>query len=143
MKTKFSELLKVKKQKLSEVERALAQKRHERAQLVEQSALIRSRIETFSPPKSGDYRQMRMALHSREYLFKEKERNANMIKYYDQEIAALQQLYKEANIDYEKINHLHTLEVEQRLKERMRQEAKDMDEIAGQLFFIERMKEVD
>ncbi len=134
MKTKFSEILKVRKQKLSEIEQKLASLRHEKEVITTQLAETLSKIKAFTLPGSGDYIQMQMALGQKEYLFKEKEQKENMLKYYDQEIEAANLLYKEANIEYEKIKHLHDMEEQSMMEEAMRKEAKRMDEVANQLF---------
>jgi hypothetical protein len=134
MKTKFSELLKVKKQKLSEIEQQLAAKRYEKEVVVLQKVQIESEISAFQLPKEGDFSSMKLAIANREYLFKEKEHKENMIKYFEQEIDNLNFLYKEANIEYEKIKHLHEVEVEKMITELLKKESKQMDEIANQLF---------
>ena len=141
MKTKFSEILKVKKQKLSEIEQKLANLRHEKEIITTQLAETLSKINAFTLPKSGDYTQMQMALGQKEYLFREKEQKENMLKYYDQEIEAANLLYKEANIEYEKIKHLHDMEEQSMMEEAMRKEAKRMDEVANQLFLRTQGKE--
>ncbi len=135
MKTKFSELLKVRKQKLSEIERELADKQSQRTVLQEQVAQISGRIAAYTLPQSGSYTAMQVALGKKAYLFRDKEHKENMIKYFDQEIKNLNILYKEATIAYEKIKHLHEREVAEIVAEKLRQEAKEMDEIAGQLFY--------
>jgi flagellar biosynthesis chaperone FliJ len=141
MKTKFSELVKLKKQKLSEIERALAHQRFEKQQLLSQISDIIVRIQNFTLPKSGDVSSFQMANAQKNYLFKEKEQKENMIKYFDQEIERLNILYKEANIEYEKVKHLHQLEEQKMIDARLREEAKQMDEIAGQLFFLQKQKD--
>jgi flagellar biosynthesis chaperone FliJ len=141
MKTKFSELLKLRKQKVSEIERALADKRHEKDQLLLQISEILVKIQHFTLPQSGDIAAFQMANAQKNYLFKEKEHKENMIKYFDQEIEILNSLYKEANIEYEKVKHLHQLEEQKMVDARLREEAKQMDEIAGQLFFLQKQKD--
>ena len=141
MKTKFSELVKLKKQKVSEIERSLADQRFEKQKLVSQIAEILTQIQNFTLPKSGDISTFQMATLQKNYLFKEKEHKENMIKYFDQEIERLNILYKEANIEYEKIKHLHQLEEQKMIDARLREEAKEMDEIAGQLFSLNSKKD--
>jgi len=134
MKTKFSELLKVKKQKVSEIEQKLAAKRHEKEVLLTQKVEIESQIASYALPQEGDFSAMQMALSSREYLFREKEQKEQMLEQINYEIAQLNLLYKEANIDYEKILHLHEVEQEKKLAQLLKEESKQMDEIANQLF---------
>jgi len=52
----------------------------------------------------------------------------------NQQIEGIKELYKEANIDFEKINYLEDLEIKKQLEELKVQENKDMDEIANLLF---------
>ncbi len=141
MKTKFSEILKVKKQRVSEIEQQLAAKRAQKEMLLAQVAEVLSKIKDFSFPKEGDFRSFRSAQYGLEYLSKEKEQKENMIKYFDQEIENLNILYKEANIEYEKIKHLHELEEKMILQKLLKEENKQMDEIANQLFLRRRLGE--
>ena len=134
MKTKFSEILKVKKQKVSEIEQKLAAKRFERETLVSQSVALSTQIAAQEFPKEGNFAAMQRAYRGRAYLYAEKERIKNMIQYLDDEIERLYTAYKEANIDYEKIKYLHESEKQKKIAEMMREESKRMDEIAGQLF---------
>ncbi len=141
MKTKFSEILKVKKQKVSELEQQLAAKRAQKELLLVQLAEVLSKIEDFSFPKEGDFSGFKSAQYGLEYLSKEKEHKENMIKYFDQELENLNILYKEANIEYEKIKHLHELEEKMILQELLKKESKEMDEIANQLFLLRQQGE--
>jgi len=141
MKTKFSELLKVRKQKVSEIEQQLAAKRHEKEAAVLHKLQIESEIAAYELPQKGDFSAMQLAISGRDYLFKEKEHKENMIKYFDQEIENLNKLYKEANIEYEKIKHLHEVQMQEMIDAIAREESKQMDEIANQLF-IRNKKEV-
>ncbi len=141
MKTKFSELVKLKKQKVSEIERALANKRHEKALLRNQIADILQQLQNFQLPQSGDISTLQMATAQKNYLFKAKEHKENMIKYFDQEIQNLNILYKEANIAYEKVKHLHQIEEQKMIDAKLREEAREMDEIAGRLFLRNRGKD--
>ncbi len=142
MKTKFSEILKVKKQKVSEIEQQLASIRQQKQQTLNQIDEIIQKIKLFSYPNEGNYAELNIALAQKNSLFHEKENKENMLKYFDQEINKFNILYKEANIEYEKINHLHKLEIEKMLDEIKRQEAKNLDEIGTQLFvrFIKKEK---
>ncbi len=140
MKTKFSELLKVRKQKVSEIEQQLAAARNEKEVVLLQKVQVESQINAFALPVEGDFASMKLALASRDYLFKEKEHKENMIKYFDQEIDRLNVLYKQANIEYEKIKHLHEVEVEKIVETLLKEESKQMDEIANQLFVRNRKR---
>ena len=134
MKTKFSELLKVRKQKVSEIERKLASIRAQKAQTLTEIAEIDSQIQHFKIPESGDFNAMRMAFAQKDFLYRDKLQKENMLKYYDQEINNINILYKEVSLEYEKIKHLNALEREKILEAQKREEAKRLDEIAGQLF---------
>ena len=134
MKTKFSQILKIRKEEVSKIELQLASKRAQKEILLTQVAEILSRIEEFSFPKEGDFSAMKSAHYGLEYLYKDKEQKENMIKYFDQEIENLNILYKKANIEYEKIKHLHQEQEKMILKKLLKEESKQIDEIANQLF---------
>ena len=142
MKTKFSELLKVKKQKVSEIEQKLAAKRHEKEVVVSQKLQIESEIAAYTLPSQGDFSAMHLAISGRDYLFKEKEQKENIIKYFNQEINNLNILYKEANIEYEKIKHLHEVEMQKIVEAIAKEESKQMDEVANQLFMRNRNRDL-
>ncbi len=142
MKTKFSELLKVKKQKVSEIEQQLASVRQKKLLILNEIDKINQDIKSFNYPSEGDYSQLNIALAQKNSLFHEKENKENLLKYCDQEIEKFNIQYKEANIEYEKINHLDNIEIEKKLDEIKLQEAKNLDEIGTQLFvrFIKKEK---
>ncbi len=141
MKTKFSELLKVKKQKVSELENQLATKRQEKKIVLNEISALISKISELQLPQYGNFAQLKVSQHERTYFFREKENKDNMVKYFDQEINNLNYLYKEANIDYEKIKHLHDIEEKKIIENLEKQESKAMDEIANQLFLLRQNKE--
>ncbi len=143
MKTKFSEILKVKKQKVFEIEQKLASKRAEKEILLTQIAQILSKVKNFSFPEEGSFSTLKSARYNLEYLYKDKEQKENMIRYFDQEIDKLNILYKEANIEYEKIKHLHKVEEEMILQKLLKEESKRMDEIANQLFIRKKLAKSD
>ncbi len=140
MKTKFSELLKVRKQKVSEIERKLASVQAQKAQTRVEIAELDSALCSLEIPQNGDAVVMHSFLAQKEFLYRDKLQKENILKYFEQEISNLNILYKEASTEYEKIKYMHTVEIEKLLEMRKKEESKQLDEIATQLFIRNQKK---
>ena len=138
--TRFTDILKVKKQKLSEVERELldVQNRKKRIELkVEQ---VDEEVASLETPKSGDFGTLQMSRQSFLYLIQQKEVLIEKLALRIQQIEGLKELYKEANIEYEKIAYLDADEIKKEMKRIADEESKELDEIANILFVNKREK---
>lgn len=134
MKTKFSELVKVKKQKVQEIENSLRDARARKQNLQLEITDIISQMHTLPKPPHGEFSTLQLSYTYLEQLKLQKEQYEIMLKQTDVEIQGLQELYKEANIGYEKVLYLHDSEVQKELIVLKQQENREMDEIANQLF---------
>jgi hypothetical protein len=134
MKTKFSDLLKVKKQILLQVENTLLETRIKKQNLLQKLDEIKKEINSQQKPTSGSIGLLKMAYFSINSLNRQKDSIIKSIEDIENEILYLQKEYKIANIEYEKINYLDAQEIEKIKKEKLEQERKDMDEISNVLF---------
>lgn len=142
MKTRFSDLLKVKKQKLSEVERELQDVRERKKRLEGKIEAINFEIASLKQPKSGDFTLMQIARETFLSLMNQKEILNQKLTLRTEQIEGLQALYKEANIEYEKVAYLDSEEVQKEMKRIKEEESKALDEIANILFVNKKEKAV-
>ena len=140
MKTRFSDLLKVKKQKLSEVERELQDVRERKKRLDVKIGEVDFEVSVLKQPQSGDFTVMQIARQSFLSLIQQKEILNQKLELRIQQIEGLQVLYQEANIDYEKVAYLDSEEVQKEMKRIKEEESKELDEIANILFVNKREK---
>ncbi len=140
MKTKFSEILKLKKEKISEVERFILKERNEKFLLLEKNKNLELEILKIDQPLEGNFSQMQLSKFHATTFKRAINQNLYAITFIDKKIIDLNQLYKERKIDFEKINYLHNEEIIKYKKAVALQESKDLDEIAN-ILFLKKSKE--
>ncbi len=141
MKTRFADLLKVKKQKLDEVERQLLDVQNRKRRLEYKIEQIDHEIETLKLPKSGEFGLMQISRVGFLTLISQKEQLTTKLLLREQQIVGLKALYKEVSIEYEKIAYLEEEEIQKEMKRVKVEEAKDLDEIAN-ILFVNKQKKV-
>jgi hypothetical protein len=141
MKTRFSDLLKVKKQKLADVEQQLQDVQHRKKRLEEKIVRVDSEVASLKMPQQGDFQTMQLSRRLFNQLLAKKEELLESLVLRNRQIEGLQILYKEATIEYEKIAYLHQEEIDKIVQKRLYEEAKGLDEIANILFVNKREKE--
>jgi len=130
MKTKFSDILKIKKQAVEKIERNI-QKINSSIQMLQNKInSLNNEFSSFSFPKEGDFRQFQQVKLMQENLINEIKNFENQIGILENRKNELMQERKKANIEYEKIKYLHELEIQKMIKEKRIKESKEMDEIA-------------
>lgn len=132
--SKFTQLLKIAKQKLDEIERALQQNA---ANINNKQIEIDSLVAELSQlviPQTGKYQEFLNYSH-----YKDEYRNT--IDFKQQELAflkakrrELQENFRIQNIEYEKAKYLDNLEIQKAIKAAKMRENRDMDEISTMLF---------
>jgi flagellar biosynthesis chaperone FliJ len=139
--SKYKEIVKVKKQKVREIENQLLDVRSRKITIekkIKENDLL---IVEFKQPSKGDFSQLQYSHHSFSMILLKKEELREKLELRIKQIEGLELLYKEANIEYEKMLHLHEEELDKMLQLQKMQESKDMDEIANILFVNKRKKE--
>jgi len=130
MKTKFSDILKIKKQAVEKIERSI-QKINSSIQMLQNKInSLNNELSSFSFPKEGDFRQFQQVKLMQENLINEIKNFENQIKILENRKNELMEELKKANIEYEKIKYLENLEIQKMIKEKRLKESRDMDEIA-------------
>ncbi len=134
MQTKFSQILKVKKQIVDECERELLDIRNVKKNKLLQIQDLKLQIKNTQKPKNGSFLQLNMVYLNLRILSNQKKEFENDIISLDNQIEGLKELYKVANIEFEKIKYLDSQEIKKIIKLQNMQEKKDMDEISNILF---------
>lgn len=134
MKTKFTQLVLLRKKKVDEAEIML--QKNAQAISVKQSeidALVRE-FATLQEPKSGIYQAFLTFAHHKDEF-------RQTIDFKMQELAQLkhrkkelQEYFRVQNIEFEKAKYLDGLEVKKMLEQAKKQETKDLDEISVMLY---------
>ncbi len=140
MKTKFSEILKLKKEKISEVERAILKKQNIKSSLLQKNRDLELEILKIDQPLEGDFSQIQLSKFHASNFRRAIKQNLHEISFVQEEIINLNKLYRERKIDFEKIKYLHDEEIMKHLKAVALQESKDLDEIAN-ILFLKKSKE--
>lgn len=133
MKTKFSQILKVKQRRVDEIENELMDVRFQKRKTLTKIEEIVEEIMGLKTPQSGSFAEINLSHTYLKNLSNQKQSKEQEIIQLDQQIEGIKELYKEANIEFEKVKYLEDLEIEKKLQELKVQEAKDMDEIANLL----------
>jgi flagellar export protein FliJ len=133
MKTKFSQLVKVKKRKVDEIESELLDAQNEKRKIHSQIDKISLEISELKTPQSGGFAKLNISFTYLSNLSNQKKLKVEELEKIEHQIELIKELYKEANIEFEKVKYLDELEVKKQLEELRVKENKDMDEIANLL----------
>ena len=140
MKTRFADLLKVKKQKMTEVERQLLDVQNRKKRLVHQIEKVDHDIAILELPQSGDFGLMQISRQTFVSLMQEKELLKEKLLVRENQISGLKVLYQEVTLEYEKVSYLNEEEIKTELKRIQKEESKALDEIANILFVNKKEK---
>jgi len=132
--SKFTSIVKVRKQQMDKVETLLAKARFQKSELEEKLALTCKEIEDTEVPSSGSISLMNLFREKLEILRKEKIRFDKRILVKTDEVNQLQDKYKKAHVEHEKIKYLENQDFKEWLEKIKKQEQLDMDEISNMLF---------
>jgi len=134
MNSKFTPIVKVRKQQMDKVETLLAKARLQKSELEQQLTLVCKNIEETEVPESGSISLMVCFRERLDILRKEKIKFDKDILIKTNEINQLQDKYKRTHIEYEKIKYLEKQDYEEWMDKIKKQEQLDMDEISNMLF---------
>ncbi|WP_297441503.1 flagellar export protein FliJ [Sulfurimonas sp.] len=134
MKTRFSSLVNVKKNKMQKSERALQEANRalqNAKQALADSFLQLQQIETPQHGKIAQLLENRTLLERQRALIRH---NEEWIRFEENQVDEKKNILKEDMIEFEKFKYLEFKEVEKLLKEIKVKEAKDLDEVALMTF---------
>ena len=130
MKTQYSSLVKIKKERLDMMEKAVQSCHQTIRKVKENIESAYEQLRSIKAPEKGDFtlfRQMQLLKHRAQDEIGFNKHNLELAE--NGLIKAMQQL-KTANIEHEKFKYLETNEIEKVLKARKLKESKELDEIA-------------
>lgn len=134
MKTKFSIILKIKKDILSKVERELININNAILNKEQEIANLKSQIREMKVPNVSVYREI-LSFKDRVSAFQlEIEQEHNILEFMQSSKIDINKRYKLAMIEYEKINHLHLQEIKEQLIRLGKEEQKALDEFGGIIY---------
>lgn len=140
MKTKFTPLVKIKKNNMDKCERDLQRANADLRNAVRELSASVTVLNQLDLPKEGTVTslvQSRTMIESaRGFVLK----NREWVEFATTQMHLAKKALKEAMIEFEKFKSLEMQELQERLKKQKQADAKALDEIAGQAYF--RNKEV-
>jgi len=140
-KTKFSSLVKIKKNKLEEIERQILDVQHRKQKVEKEITAVHQKIEDFHLPQEGAFSTFQLSKENLSILLIELDSLKQRLEVRIEQIKGLQELYKEADIELEKFMTLHSQVLEIQKLELEKLESKEMDEIANILNLSKKSKE--
>ncbi len=130
MKTKYSQLLKVKKQKVDGIENKIALLNAQKNKIAVELEVLKREINDLKLPKEGKFGQFVTASFAFEKLMGVKKEKEKEIDSKNSQIIEARNEYKMALMEYEKIKYLEDLIIKEKLAKNKKDEQKLLDEIS-------------
>ncbi|WP_024789642.1 flagellar export protein FliJ [Lebetimonas sp. JH292] len=130
MKTKFSAVVKVKKQEVDKIEKDIQKINYSITELNKKIEELQNILFSLIPPQNGNFSLFSQIKTQQNLLRNEIEKFKNQILFLKSRKNELMNELKKANIEYEKMKYLENEEIKKIIKKAKLKEAKDMDEIA-------------
>jgi hypothetical protein len=134
VKTKYTQIVNIKKQIVKKVENELMKINFNIKRIENEIKDIEEEIINSPIPTSGDFALMISMRESVNVYRLEKDRKTEYLKKVELKKLNIEQRLKDANIDYEKMKHLHDNEVLIIQKAMKKKEEEEMNEIAIMLY---------
>ena len=130
MKTKYSQLLKVKKQRVDAIENEIAFLNSKKRSVEIEIEKLLNEIDSIDKPKEGKFGLFLSASYSFDTLFSLKKEKELFLQDMEDELAQKRDEHKIALMEYEKIKYLEELIIEQKLDKIKKDEQKLLDELS-------------
>lgn len=134
MKSKFTQIVNIKKRNLDKIELNLARTRNEAAMIEGFIAQAAEQISKFEMPSSGSTIDLRGSLELLGAMRREKNLLTERLELTKKSITHLERQYKAANLEYEKIKYLQTQDFSAQIEKIKKAEAAALDEFATMNF---------
>ncbi|MBV5278448.1 MAG: flagellar FliJ family protein [Campylobacteraceae bacterium] len=134
MKSKFSKIAKVRKQKRDAIEKELLKNQNKERMISHKITSIYEEIVNVKMPQNGTISLFSLVGEQKRILNRDKKRYEQELEIAQSVTKKLQLDYKKVHIDYEKINYLEEQELQEFINKMKRQEQLDLDEISTMLF---------
>ncbi len=130
MKTKYSQLVKIRKQKVDSIENIIAVLNRYKENLKSDIESLLSDIKRLEVPKKGEFLNYLSKNYTFDTLMSQKKEKQRQLEQKNQEIKIAQQEYKKAMMEYEKIKYLEDTIIQKRIKKMQKDEEKILDEVS-------------
>ena len=134
MKSKFTQIVNIKKRNLDKIELNLAKKRNEAAIIEGFVAQAANDITAYEIPSGGNFNEMRASLEILKAMRREKELLLERLSLTKKEIVHLEHRYKNANLEFEKMKYLQTQDFNVQMENIKKAETAALDEFATMKF---------
>lgn len=134
MKSQFSKIAKIRKQKRDAIERELMKSQNKERLLTHKIASLYDDIAAIQMPKEGLVTLLLMVNEQKSILNREKKRYEQELFVVERNTKRLQGEYQKAHVEYEKIKYLEEQELQAMMDKLKREEQLYLDEISTMLF---------
>ena len=134
MKSQFSKIAKIRKQKRDAIERELMKSQNKERLLTHKIASLYDDIAAVQMPKEGIVTLLLMVNEQKSILNREKKRYEQELFVVERNTKRLQGEYQKAHVEYEKIKYLEEQELQAMMDKLKREEQLYLDEISTMLF---------
>ena len=134
MKSKFTQIVNIKKRNLDKIELNLARTRNEAAMIEGFIAQAAEQISKFEMPSSGSAADLRGSLELLGAMRQEKNLLTERLELMKKNIAHLERQHKAANLEYEKMKYLQAQDFSAQIEKIKKAEAAALDEFATMNF---------
>ncbi|WP_169764544.1 flagellar export protein FliJ [Campylobacter mucosalis] len=130
MPSKFTPIVRVKKQALDKIEIKLIRAKNDLSKYNFELSIAKDEINRHQMPKSGDVSELRQSLEILKIMNASLKELKEKIELTQREVAHFTYQYKNANLEYEKVKYLEEEEIKLDLKKKKRAEELMLDEFA-------------
>ncbi len=134
MKSKFSKIAKVRKQKRDSIEKELLKSQNLEKRLAYKITSLYEEIVAIKIPQNGYFSLLSLVEEQKKILNRDKKQCEVELKIVSTMTQKLQAEYQKAHVEYEKIKYLEEEELRAVMKKIKQQEQLDLDEISTMLF---------
>ncbi len=138
MKKEFSDLVKIKKEDLKDLETKIREKNIQKESILKEIKELQNEIDSSSLPSEEKMGILNLFKESIKKTREAINQKRSFLKNIDQELEYLQESYKEVSIEYEKIKYIDQLSTKRYKEKIQRKEQKDLDEISSLLYMRNR-----
>ena len=142
MKSQFSKIAKVRKQKRDSIERDLMKSQNKEKMLRHKITVLNDEIGGLQTPREGTVSMLSLIAEQKRILNRDKKRLEEELILVEKNTALLQSAYQKAHVEYEKIYYLEEQELQAIIAKLKKEEQLALDEISTQLFANQMQKKV-
>lgn len=142
MKSQFSKIAKIRKQKRDSIERDLIKSQNKEKMLRHKITVLYDEIRGLQTPREGTVSMLSLIAEQKRILNRDKKRLEEELILVEKNTALLQSAYQKAHVEYEKIHYLEEQELQAIIAKLKKEEQLALDEISTQLFANQMQKKV-